>query len=82
MVVVVFGVAVGRGEGRGAAAVTRLHEGGRGEEREECFLVACLTSQQHAWVSQGPVCSENFTCHHTVTEAADQNFPCQAVTAY
>ena len=39
-----------------------------------CFFVACLTSQQHASVSQGRVCSDNFTCCHTEVEVADQTF--------
>ena len=39
-----------------------------------CLLVACLTSQQHASVSQGRICSDNFTCCHTETEVADQTF--------
>ena len=36
-----------------------------------CWLLACLTSQQHASVSQGRICSDNFTCCHTETEVAD-----------
>ena len=32
---------------------------------EDCLLVGCLTSQQHASVSQGRICSDNFTCCHT-----------------
>ena len=39
-----------------------------------CLLVGCLTSQQHASVSQGRVCSDNFTCCHTEVEVADQTF--------
>ena len=40
-----------------------------------CFLfVGCLTSQQHASVSQGRICSDNFTCCHTEIEVADQTF--------
>ena len=39
-----------------------------------CLLVACLTSQQHASVSQGRICSDNLTCCHTETEVADQTF--------
>ena len=35
-------------------------------------LLACLTSQQHASVSQGRICSDNWTCRHTETEVADQ----------
>ena len=36
------------------------------------FLVGCLTSQQHASVSQGRICSDNFTFCHTEIEVADQ----------
>ena len=39
-----------------------------------CWLVACLTSQQQASVSQGPICSDNFTCCHTEIEVADPTF--------
>ena len=39
-----------------------------------CLLVGCLTSQQHASVSQGRICTHNFTCCHTEIEAADQTF--------
>ena len=38
------------------------------------LLVGCLTSQQHASVSQGRICSDNLTCCHTEIEAADQTF--------
>ena len=38
-----------------------------------CF-VGCLTSQQHASVSQGRICLDNFTCCHTEIEVADQTF--------
>ena len=38
-----------------------------------CF-VGCLSSQQHASVSQGRICTDNFTCCHTEIEAADQTF--------
>ena len=34
----------------------------------------CLTSQQHASVSNGRICSDNFTCCHTEIEVADQTF--------
>ena len=37
-------------------------------------FVGCLTSQQHASVSQGRICSDNFTCCHTEIEIADQTF--------
>ena len=39
-----------------------------------CLLVGCLTSQQHVSVSQGWICSDNFTCCHTEIEVADQTF--------
>ena len=39
-----------------------------------CLLVDCLTSQQHASVSQGRTCSDNFTCCHTEIEVADRTF--------
>ena len=38
------------------------------------WLVGCVTSQQHASVSQGRICSDNFTCCHTEIEVADQTF--------
>ena len=37
------------------------------------LFVGCLTSQQHASVSQGRICSI-FTCCHTEIEVADQTF--------
>ena len=39
-----------------------------------CWLVGCLTSQQHASVSQGRICSGNFASCHTEIEVADQTF--------
>ena len=39
-----------------------------------CWLLACLTSQQQASVSQGRICSDNFACCHTEIEVADQTF--------
>ena len=38
------------------------------------LFVGCLTSQQHASVSQGRICSEKCTCCHTETEDANQTF--------
>ena len=38
------------------------------------LLVACLTSQQQARVSQGRICLDNFTCCHTEIEVADPTF--------
>ena len=40
----------------------------------DCLFVGCITSQQHASVSQGRICSDNFTCCHTEIEVADQTF--------
>ena len=37
-----------------------------------CLFLGCLSSQQHAIVSQGRICSDNFTCCHTEIEVADQ----------
>ena len=42
------------------------------ERQFVCWLVACLTSQQQASVSQGRICSDNFTCCNTEIEVADQ----------
>ena len=38
------------------------------------LFVCCLTSQQHASVSQGRTCSDNFTCCHTDIQIADQTY--------
>ena len=38
------------------------------------WLLACLTYQQYASVSQGRICSDNFTCCHTEIEVADKTF--------
>ena len=49
--------------------IEQLTEGGC------CLLfVGCLSSQQRASVSQGRMCSHNFTGCHTEIEAADQTF--------
>ena len=37
-----------------------------------CLFVGCLTSQKQASISQGRICSDNFTCCHT--EVADSTF--------
>ena len=42
--------------------------------RNVCLLVGCLTSQQHASVSQGRIFSDNCTCCHTEIDIADQTF--------
>ena len=38
------------------------------------LFVGCLPSQQHASVSQGRICSDNYTCCHTEIKVADQTF--------
>ena len=38
------------------------------------WLLACFTSQQHASVSQGRICTDKFTCCHTEIEVANQAF--------
>ena len=38
------------------------------------MLVDCLTSQQHASVSPGRICTDNFTCCHTEVEVTDPTF--------
>ena len=43
-----------------------------GESQFVCLFVCCLTSQQQASVSQGRICTGNFTCCHTEIEVADQ----------
>ena len=40
----------------------------------ESLFVSCLMSQQHASVSQGWICSDNFMCCHTQIEVADPTF--------
>ena len=49
-------------------------DNGRGVGGLFVLFVGCLTSQQHASVSQGRICTDNFTCCHTEIEAADQTF--------
>ena len=44
------------------------------EQEEQCLFVGCLTSQQQASVSQGRICTDNFTCCHTEIEVADPIF--------
>ena len=39
-----------------------------------CWLVGCLTSQQHASVSQGRICTDKSTCCHSEIEVAHQTF--------
>ena len=37
-----------------------------------CLFAGYLTSQQHASVSQGPICSDKFMCCHTEIAVTDQ----------
>ena len=46
----------------------------RGTNGIVCLLVGCLMSQQQARVSQGRICSDNFTCCHTEIQVAYQTF--------
>ena len=41
---------------------------------QRLLLVGCLKSQQQASVSQGRICSDNFTCCPTEIEVADPTF--------
>ena len=43
-------------------------------QQNVCWLLACLTSQQRTSVSQGRICSDNFSCSHTEIEVAHQIF--------
>ena len=52
--------------GRWYVVLKRVWEGG--------LFVGCLTSQQHASVSKGRICTDNFACCHTEIEVTDQTF--------
>ena len=55
----------------------RSHTKSNWQQTENILVLCCLgclTSQLHASVSQGRICSDNFTCCHTEIEAADQTF--------
>ena len=54
-----------------ALEVDALTHGQRGAPCHR-VCVGCLTSQQHASVSQGRICSDNSTCCHTEIDVADQ----------
>ena len=60
--------------------------GGGGRRRgggEGLLFVGRLASQQHASVSQGWICTDNFTCCHTEIEVACRsNFLPHPVTVY
>ena len=64
-----------RNSGRKDSRIDRQGDGiYRTHNRKKCLFVDCLTSQQQASVSQGRICSDNFTCCHAETEVADQTF--------
>ena len=58
------------GEGLCCGDVRQAHRETK-QTRVVCWLVGCLTSQQHASVFQGRICSHNFTCGHTEIEVTD-----------
>ena len=69
----------GRGEARCAGCGCQRRGGGvelwpHTDLTVGFVFVGCLTSQQHASVSQGRICSDNFTCCHTEIEVADPTF--------
>ena len=67
------GADAGRGSGYWWQLAKRTEETAeRWEERRLLLFVGCLTSQQHASVSQGRICSDSFTCCHIEIEVADQ----------
>ena len=61
---------------RAHAQPTELFRPPRGGGGGGCCLlfVGCLMSQKQASVSQGRICSDNFTCCHTEVQAADPTF--------
>ena len=52
----------------------RAEQNWEGRKEGGGLFVGCLTSQQHASVSQGRICLDSFTCCHTEIEVADQAF--------
>ena len=64
----------GRKKKRQTGGLAGRRTNGKADKRFVCWLLACLTSQQQASVSQGRICSDKFTCCHTEIEVADQTF--------
>ena len=62
----------GGGRGRGRRGLKRERKGEGVKERVGGLFVGCLTTRQHASVSQGQICSYKFTCCHSEIEVADQ----------
>ena len=48
--------------------------GGTNAARARLFVCWLLNAPKQANVSQGRICTDNFTCCHTETEVADQTF--------
>ena len=69
-------VRLSQGDRRGGGGRKVGGWGGGGERRDwgESLFVGCLTSLQHSSVSQGRICSDNFTCCHTEIEVAERTF--------
>ena len=61
-------------EGTNSLRYLGIQLDGRLTRKMQLLLVGCLTSQQHASVSQGRICSDNSTCCHTEIEVADPTF--------
>ena len=58
-----------------ACTITSLGSVPRDERvPSERLFVGYLTSQQHASVSQGRICSNSLTCYHTEIEVVDKTF--------
>ena len=58
-------------------SIFRLHVRTQADnDDDDCLFVGCLTSQQQASVSQGRICTDNFTCCHTEIriQVADPTF--------
>ena len=61
---------------------TKLESVVRLPAEQTVCLFTCLTSQQHASVSQGRICSDNFSCFHTEDRSCRSNFLPHQFTVY
>ena len=59
---------------KSVSSITRRAVTWNPQGKRQLLFVACLRSQRHASVSQGRICTDNFTCCHTEMEAADPTF--------
>ena len=68
----------GKGDTERAGEVVKMRDGQNYRKKrrktDACWLLACLTSKQHATVSDGRVCLDNVTCYHTDIHATDETF--------